>query len=223
MEPMDGTGVDGVIADREAVQEQARPGSGDVIETGSGGSTTVRRTKETSVRVTLDAPTTVVTLPVPLLAHFLTATLTTWGLAAEIVGTGDVMVDPHHLVEDVGIVLGRALTNRWPGYRGLARYGWAVVPMDDARVTVALDLSGRAGAVLERPPAGRIGDLEGEVLTEFWHGLARGGDLTVHVVFEAGQNRHHRWEAAFKGLGLALRMATVPRGTDALSSKGVIR
>jgi imidazoleglycerol-phosphate dehydratase len=181
-----------------------------------------RTTRETDIRVTLGGPTLDMVLPIPLFAHFLTACLTTWGVGARVVGSGDVAVDPHHLVEDVGLVLGEAIRLRWPGYEGIARYGWAVVPMDDARVEVAVDLSGRPGCWLEQVPEGRVADVDGEALAEFWTGLARAAGLTVHVCFQAGQNRHHRWEAAFKALGLALRMATAPRGQGPLSTKGVI-
>ncbi|MCL8206619.1 MAG: imidazoleglycerol-phosphate dehydratase [Actinomycetia bacterium] len=180
-----------------------------------------RTTKETTVVVRLGTPGAV-ELPVPIFAHFLTALLTTWGVAADIRGGGDVSVDPHHLVEDIGIVLGRAVRQAWPGYAGIGRYGWAIVPMDEARVEAALDLSGRPGAWLEGFPGGPVGGVEGEVFAEFYTGFARGAEATVHVAVRAGSNRHHQWEAAFKATGLALRAATAPRGQEALSTKGVI-
>jgi imidazoleglycerol-phosphate dehydratase len=180
-----------------------------------------RTTKETSVVVRLGTVGSV-DLAVPILGHFLTALLTTWGVPADVRGSGDVAVDPHHLVEDVGIVLGRAVRQAWPGYTGIARYGWAIVPMDEARVEVALDLSGRPGAWLEGFPAGPVGGVDGEVFGEFYAGFARGAEATVHAVVRAGANRHHQWEAAFKATGLALRAATAPRGQDVLSTKGVI-
>ncbi len=180
-----------------------------------------RTTRETEVTVGLDSATPGLKVAVPLFGHFLDACLTTWGHPVSVEARGDTDVDPHHLVEDVGIVLGRALAKHWPGYRNVARYGWAVVAMDDARAEVALDLSGRAGSFLDQVPEGPVNGLDSEVLREFWHGLARGGELTVQLNIPAGQNRHHRWEAAFKALGLALRQATMIRdGT--LSTKGVI-
>lgn len=179
-----------------------------------------RVTRETRVRVELGANHGI-DLPVGMFGHLLDACATTWGTPVWVQAAGNTEVDPHHLVEDTGLVLGRALAARWPGYQGVARYGWAVVPMDDARVEVAVDLSGRAGSWLAQIPTGAVGGLDGEVLEEFWPALARGGQLTVHVEVRAGRNRHHQWEAAFKALGLALRQATAPRA-GTLSTKGVI-
>jgi imidazoleglycerol-phosphate dehydratase len=181
-----------------------------------------RETRETRVRVVLNASAPGLAVPVGFFRHMLTAAATTWGLPLTVEAAGDTDVDPHHLVEDVGIVLGQALREAWPGYAGLARYGWAVVAMDEARSAAALDLSGRTGAWVAGMPEQPVAGLDSEVLVEFFHGLARGGTLTVHITGEAGVNRHHRWEAAFKALGLALRMATSPRGDGPLSSKGVL-
>lgn len=181
-----------------------------------------RTTRETTVRVTIDAGSPLVRVPSPIFAHFLTALCTTWGCTCQVEATGDVEVDPHHLLEDVGIVLGQALRSRWPGYSGIARYGWALLPMDDALVEVAVDLSGRAGAYLGALREGPVGGVEGEAFAEFYRGLARGGECTLHLQARAGENRHHLWEASFKALGLALRQATQPRGDGALSTKGVI-
>lgn len=179
-----------------------------------------RATRETRVSVELGAARGI-ELPVGMFSHLLDACATTWGTPVRVQAAGDTEVDPHHLVEDTGLVLGQALAARWPGYQGVARYGWAVVPMDEARVEVAVDLSGRAGSWLAQIPTGAINGLDGEVLEEFWPALARGGQLTVHVEVRAGRNRHHQWEAAFKALGLALRQATAPRA-GTLSTKGVI-
>jgi imidazoleglycerol-phosphate dehydratase len=180
-----------------------------------------RQTRETHVTVRLGDCPTRIEVAVPFFGHLLEACATTWGMGLDVFAAGDVAVDPHHLIEDVGLVLGRALAERWPGYGGIARYGWAVVPMDEARVTVALDMSGRPGWQVEGMPDGPVGGVESEALTEFWTGLARGGRLTVHVTRDAGRNRHHQWEAAFKALGLALRQAVAPRA-GVLSSKGVV-
>lgn len=181
-----------------------------------------RETKETAVTVQLGGRVSGIEVPVPLFAHFLTALVTTWGVDVKIAASGDIDVDPHHLVEDVGIVLGRAVSEAYPGYRGIARYGYWILPMDDARVLVALDLSGRPGVWLRGFPEGPVAGLDGEVLAEFLTGFTRGGGLTLHAEVQAGANRHHQWEATFKALGLALQMATRPRGEGALSSKGVI-
>ncbi len=184
------------------------------------GTRVTRTTRETRVDVELGGASGI-TVPVPFFGHLLDACTTTWGVPVMVEASGDVAVDPHHLVEDIGLVLGRAILGRWPGYRDVARYGWAIVPMDEARVEVAVDLSGRTGSWLADMPSGAVGGLEGEVLEEFWTGLARGGQLTVHGQVRAGNNRHHQWEAAFKALGLALRMATAVR-PGLLSTKGML-
>lgn len=181
-----------------------------------------RRTAETHVRVRLAAADTDIRIPVPILAHFLAAAFRTWGVRVEIEATGDVQVDPHHLAEDVGIVLGQTLGEYLPGYAGIARYGFAIVPMDEALVEAVLDLSGRPGAYLDALPDGSVGGVEGEVFAEFLQGFCRGASCTLHIRALAGRNRHHQWEAAFKALGLALRMATADRGEGVLSTKGVI-
>lgn len=177
-----------------------------------------RTTRETRVDLELGGASGIA-IPVPFFAHLLDACATTWGVPLMVEASGDVAVDPHHLVEDTGLVLGRAILGRWPGYRDVARYGWAIVPMDEARAEVAVDLSGRTGSWLADVPVGAVGGLEGEVLEEFWPALARGAQLTLHVQMRAGRNRHHQWEAAFKALGLALRMATAVR-PGLLSTKG---
>ena len=178
-----------------------------------------RTTRETRVEVELGGASGITVAG--FFGHLLDACATTWGVPVMVDASGDVAVDPHHVVEDIGLVLGRAILGRWPGYRDVARYGWAIVPMDEARVEVAVDLSGRTGSWLSDVPVGAVGGLEGEVLEEFWPALARGGQLTVHVQMRAGRNRHHQWEAAFKALGLALRMATAVR-PGVLSTKGLL-
>lgn len=181
-----------------------------------------RTTRETDVAVELGGGSSELRLPVPVFRHLLSALVTTWGLPLRVEASGDVGVDPHHLCEDVGITLGQALAAYLPGYRDIARYGQALVPMDDALVEVALDLSGRAGAYLRGMPAGPVGGVEGEVFAEFFRGLSRGAACTLHLELRAGEVRHHAWEAAFKALGLALRAAAAPRPGLLLSTKGVI-
>ncbi len=181
-----------------------------------------RQTRETDVRLTLGGAAAELALPVPIFRHLLGAAVATWGLPLDLSATGDIDVDPHHLIEDVGIVLGQALASYLPGYRGVERYGFALVPMDDALAEVALDLSGRPGAYLANMPAGAVGGVDGEVFAEFFHGFSRGALCTLHIALRAGANRHHAWEASFKAFGLALRQATLPRPGLMLSTKGVI-
>ena len=181
-----------------------------------------RTTRETDVRLTLGGEAAQLDLPVPIFRHLLGAAAATWGLPLRLSATGDTLVDPHHLIEDVGIVLGQALADYLPGYSGVGRYGFALVPMDDALAEVALDLSGRAGAHLANMPDGAVGGVDGEAFAEFFHGFSRGARCTIHVALRAGGNRHHAWEASFKAFGLALRQATLPRPGELLSTKGVI-
>lgn len=192
----------------------------EAIKTPPSATRVTRTTRETRVEVELGGAARI-TVPVPFFGHLLDACMTTWGVPVMVEASGDVAVDPHHLVEDTGLVLGRAIRARWPSYRDIARYGWAIVPMDEARVEVAVDLSGRTGSWLAAVPTGPINGLDSEVLEEFWPALARGGQLTVHMQMQAGKNRHHQWEAAFKALGLALRMATAVR-PGLLSTKGTV-
>ncbi|MBO6603062.1 MAG: imidazoleglycerol-phosphate dehydratase HisB [Roseicyclus sp.] len=137
---------------------------------------------------------------------------------------GDLHIDDHHSVEDVGIALGQALTQALGDKRGIRRYGACLLPMDDALVRAALDLSGRPYLVwhLEMPTA-RIGTFDTELVREFFQALATHGGITLHVDGLHGINSHHIAEAAFKAVARALREAVEidPRKADAVpSTKG---
>jgi len=138
---------------------------------------------------------------------------------------GDLETGAHHTVEDTAIVLGQALSEALGDRAGIARYGSALVPMDEARASVALDISGRPFAlfVAELPP-GSIGGFEHELAEEFFRGLALAAKLTLHVEIEAGANAHHMIEAAFKGVAVALRQAVAidPRAQGVPSTKGTL-
>lgn len=181
-----------------------------------------RQTRETDITVALGSTEPKITTPLPMLSHLLSALDMTSGLNLQIKAIGDTDVDPHHVIEDVGIVLGEALIALTDGYSGIARYADRKVAMDDALVDVTIDLSGRSGAYLSGFPEGSVGTLVGEALAEFFHGLARGGRLTLHVQLLNGHNAHHQVEAVFKALGLCLRDALQPRGDGPLSTKGGI-
>ena len=137
---------------------------------------------------------------------------------------GDVEVDPHHSVEDVGLVIGQALSEALTDRRGIERYGFASVVHDDAWVMVSLDLSGRPYSELDLMDIGPCGDFTGQLAEEFIRSLAVKGGMTVHVKVMAGRNDHHVMEAVFKALGRALRCACAcnPRITGVNSSKGVL-
>ena len=139
---------------------------------------------------------------------------------------GDTHVDYHHTVEDVGICLGDAFTRALGDKRGIVRYGQFLLPMDEALVLCAVDLSGRdaLGWGLDLP-AQKVGDFDTELAKEFWLGFVRRCPCALHVRQMAGENTHHILEAAFKGLGRALRMAVDadPRHRDEIpSTKGVL-
>jgi imidazoleglycerol-phosphate dehydratase len=144
----------------------------------------------------------------------------------EVRATGDLHIDDHHTVEDTGIALGQALARALGDKRGIRRYGECRLPMDEARVAAALDLSGRPFLVWDVAlPAAKIGSFDTELVREFFQALATHGGITLHVTGEAGANSHHIAEAAFKAVARALRAAVEPdpRKGDAIpSTKGML-
>jgi imidazoleglycerol-phosphate dehydratase len=138
---------------------------------------------------------------------------------------GDLHVDAHHTVEDVGICLGKALTQALGDKAGIRRYGAATLPMDEALATVAIDLSGRAFCVwqAELPPE-LLGAFNAPLAEEFWRAVAGSGALNLHVLCHYGRNSHHIVEAIFKAAARALRQAVEPdpRGVGVPSTKGVL-
>ncbi len=140
--------------------------------------------------------------------------------------TGDLHIDDHHTVEDVGIALGQALTQAVGDKRGICRYGSCHLPMDDAQVRAALDLSGRPYLVWNVDmPTAKIGTFDTELVREFFQAFATHGGITLHVDKLHGFNSHHIAEAAFKAVARALRDALTgdPRLSDAIpSTKGML-
>ncbi|MEE9426993.1 MAG: imidazoleglycerol-phosphate dehydratase HisB [Paracoccaceae bacterium] len=139
---------------------------------------------------------------------------------------GDTHIDDHHTVEDVGIALGQALAAALGDKRGIRRYGECHLPMDDAQVACALDLSGRPYLVWNVDmPTAKIGTFDSELVREFYTALATHGGITLHIDQLHGINSHHIAEAAFKAVARALRQAveTDPRKSDAIpSTKGAL-
>lgn len=144
----------------------------------------------------------------------------------EIRAKGDLHIDDHHTVEDTGIALGQALTQALGDKRGIRRYGECHLPMDDAQVRAALDLSGRPYLVWNVDmPTAKIGTFDTELVREFFQALSTNGGITLHVDQQHGFNSHHIAEAAFKAVARALRDAveTDPRKSDAVpSTKGTL-
>jgi imidazoleglycerol-phosphate dehydratase len=139
---------------------------------------------------------------------------------------GDLHIDDHHTVEDVGIALGQALTQALGDKRGIRRYGDCVLAMDDAQVACALDLSGRPYLICGLAfPTAKIGTFDTELVREFLQAFSTHGGITLHIDQRHGINSHHIAEAAFKALARALRQAveTDPRKADAIpSTKGAL-
>jgi imidazoleglycerol-phosphate dehydratase len=141
--------------------------------------------------------------------------------------TGDLQTGSHHTVEDTGIVLGQALDRALGDRAGIARYGQAIVPMDEARALCAIDLSGRPLTIIEgfdRLPAGDIAGFEHEAAEEFMRAVASAARLTLHLELQAGTNAHHMIEACFKAFARALRAAVAidPSETGVPSTKGTL-
>ncbi|MDP9377078.1 MAG: imidazoleglycerol-phosphate dehydratase HisB [Actinomycetota bacterium] len=139
---------------------------------------------------------------------------------------GDLQTGSHHTVEDTGIVLGQALSAALGDRAGIARYGHAVVPMDEARAACAIDISGRAHTRMEglRLPPGDVAGFEYEAAEEFFRAVAGAARITLHLELQAGSNAHHMVEACFKAFARALRAAVTidPEETGVPSTKGTL-
>ncbi len=187
-----------------------------------------RQTKETSVRLSLDLDGSgggEIATGVGFFDHMLTHVAFHGRFDLDIEAKGDLYVDGHHTVEDVGICLGQALSQALGDRKGIARYGFAAVPMDESLAQVALDLSNRPLLKVTGPRRpGTVGAFDGQLAEEFWRAFALHGGVTLHVGLMYGDNDHHLLEAAFKALGRALDLACAldPRSTGAASTKGVL-
>ena len=188
-----------------------------------------RATSETEIDLTLDldgSGRAEVATGIGFLDHMLTSFGRHGMLDLAVRARGDLHVDLHHTTEDTGIVLGQALVAALGDKRGITRFGHALVPMDDALVEAAVDLSGRphfAWSVrFDRP---KLGEMDTELFEEFFRAFAMAGLLNLHVVQRAGTNNHHVVEACYKSVARALRVATTadPRaGNSVPSTKGTL-
>jgi imidazoleglycerol-phosphate dehydratase len=188
-----------------------------------------RTTKETAIRVRVDLDGTgvaKVATGVGFFDHMLEQLGRHSLIDLTVDAEGDLHVDSHHTVEDVGIALGTALTRALGDKRGIRRYGWAAVPMEEALVLVALDLSGRPFLAFDAPvPTEQIGTYDPDLTEEFFMALTRSGGITLHVRLLSGRNSHHIVEGVFKAVARALRIAVEvdPRTAgDVPSTKGVL-
>jgi imidazoleglycerol-phosphate dehydratase len=188
-----------------------------------------RQTGETSVEVRLDldgVDAAEIRTGVGFFDHMLELLARHGRVALGVVVEGDLETGAHHTVEDTGIVLGQALDRALGDRRGIRRYGYAVVPMDEARAACALDISGRpycAVTGLELPP-GDIAGFEHEAAEEFFRAVASAARLTLHLEQQAGTNAHHMIEACFKAFARALRVAVAidPDEGGVPSTKGTL-
>jgi len=172
-----------------------------------------RKTSETDIRMTLDLDGTGehrMETGIPFLDHMLAQVARHGRFDLAVQATGDLSVDLHHTVEDVGIVLGEAISQALGEKAGIVRYAAARVPMEEALASVVIDLSGRPFLIFQAPQlTGQIGDFEADLVREFFQGLTNHLRANVHVHLEYGQNLHHMAEAIFKAAGRALDQATM--------------
>jgi imidazoleglycerol-phosphate dehydratase len=187
-----------------------------------------RTTKETSIEVTLDLDGTGradVQTPLPFLTHMVEQ-IARHGLVDVVVrARGDVEIDGHHTTEDLALVIGQCVAKALGDKAGIERYGWATLPMDEARASCALDLSGRAHFVWEVPlPKAKLGTWDVELAPVFFEAFARGAQCNLHVTLERGEILHHIVEICFKALARALRNAVriEPRAAGVPSTKGAL-
>jgi imidazoleglycerol-phosphate dehydratase len=185
-----------------------------------------RKTAETNIRLQLDLEGTGqadLATGVGFFDHMLTLFAKHSAIDLSVHAEGDLEVDQHHTVEDVGICLGQALKQAVGDKAGIRRYGHFTLPMDETLATVAIDLSGRAALVIRADiPSAKIGDFDTELIGEFWNAFAGNALCNLHILVHYGRNSHHISEAIFKCTARALRMAleSDPRMTGVPSTKG---
>jgi imidazoleglycerol-phosphate dehydratase len=186
-----------------------------------------RKTAETDIRLTLNldgAGQANVATGIGFLDHLLTALARHGRFDLDLTCQGDLHVDDHHTAEDCAIALGSAIDQALGERRGINRFGWALAPLDESLARAAVDLSGRGLAVVRLSLSGLpLGDLQAENVPHVIHSLAASAKATVHLDVLRGENDHHRAEAAFKALALALRQAVADDGSGEVpSTKGTL-
>ena len=187
-----------------------------------------RKTTETEIRLTIDldgSGKTDISTGVGFLDHMLTLFAKHGFFDLSVDAKGDLEVDQHHTVEDIGICLGKAIHQAMGDKQGITRYGSMTLPMDETLVTVALDLSGRYWFEDRFEfPTEKIGQFDTELVAEFWRAFASNVLMNLHVLLHHGSNSHHISEAIFKATARALRIALIndPRQSGVPSSKGTL-
>jgi len=185
-----------------------------------------RKTNETDIRVTLNLDGTGdhrISTGIPFFDHMLAQIARHGHFDLEIEAKGDLEIDGHHTVEDVGWVLGQALREALGDRRGITRFGHAYVPLDEALTRVVIDLSGRPYLVYKAEfKVARVGDLQTELIEEFLKAFVQEGRLNLHVENLYGRNQHHIAETIFKATARALHTATRVEHAEIPSTKGVL-
>lgn len=184
-----------------------------------------RKTAETDITIELniDGGEVEISTGIGFFDHMLNAFAVHSGMGLRVFCSGDLEVDGHHTVEDVGITLGLALKSAIGERSGIARYGSFYVPMDEALGFAALDISGRAYLVFDASfPEERVGEYDTCLTEEFFRALAVNAGITLHLKSEYGRNSHHMIEALFKACAHALSIACEPKYSETLSTKGVL-
>lgn len=185
-----------------------------------------RETKETQIVVKIDLDgrgAYEIGTGMGFLDHMLTHLSKHSGIDLEIRAKGDLEVDDHHTVEDVGICLGQGLQEALGDKRGIARFGHSVVPMEDAKAEVTIDLSGRPYLIYRvKYHTEKIGDFDVECVEEFFRAFSTSSRMNLHIEVPYGNNSHHIAEAIFKAVGQALGQAVRVRGGEIPSTKGIL-
>lgn len=188
-----------------------------------------RKTKETDIKVEVNLEGTgkySVDTSIPFLDHMLSLMCKHGSFDLKVKARGDVDIDDHHTVEDIGIVLGKAFREALGDMKGINRYGLSSVPMDESLSSVTLDISGRPFLVykVDFPKRSKLKGFDPDLIEDFFHAFASNAGITLHVRMHYGRNTHHIIEAIFKALGRALRQATEkdPRVRGIPSTKGKI-
>jgi imidazoleglycerol-phosphate dehydratase len=207
------------VAPKQEAAEAARPSRAATVE---------RKTRETTIRVSLKLDgrgAAEVNTGVPFLNHMLESFARHGFFDLKVVAEGDLAVDDHHTVEDVGIVLGRAFRDALGDRSGIRRFGEATVPLDEALCHVVVDISGRSYLAYNLPISQeRVGTFQTTLVNDFMKALADETGMNLHLNLNSGRNPHHIIEAAFKALARAMDAATAldPRVSGALSTKGTL-
>jgi len=184
-----------------------------------------RETKETRIEIKIDINgdfQTNISTGIGFFDHMLETLAKHSGISMEIFCEGDIEVDYHHTVEDVGIVLGQALYKEIYPVKDIERFSNAVAILDEAAVEVDLDIGGRPYLVYEMPRDGAVRDFDLELVEEFFKSLVFNFKIAAHIIYKRGTNKHHIIESAFKSFAVSLRRALEYRKSGVPSTKGVL-